>query len=267
MNEINLEPVFFYPSEPCAERNAARTLQIAASILDQATSCPVCQSACYGTTTTNLTSCQACHHVFQTDLTVTVSYDADYAHQYDSRPVKEMSDLRWDFIQSSLALPQGSRVLDVGYGNGAFLKRAQAAGMKIFGIDLHTEDFGIPVVDFKTKLTFDLICFFDSMEHFPSFAPLGNLKSKNVIVSIPETPDFVRNTPRRWRHYKPGEHLHYFSHDSLDLFMTNWGFPIKVTQGYPEDRIRGKLVIDGKIYDNIYTTIYTSAQPNGTQLS
>ena len=49
--------------------------------------------------------------------------------------------------------------------------------------------------------------------------------------------------------------------------MTNWGFPIKVTQGYPEDRIRGKLVIDGKIYDNIYTTIYTSAQPNGTHLS
>ena len=208
----------------------------------------------------NLSRCLACHHVFQTDLTVTVSYDADYAHQYDSRPVKEMSSLRWDFIQSYLSLTQGSHVLDVGYGNGAFLKRARGAGMAISGIDLHTEDFGIPVVDLKTRLQFDLICFFDSLEHFPALAPLLSLCSRHVVVSIPETPGFVLEQPKRWRHYKPGEHLHYFSHGSLDAFMSNWGFPRKLAEGYPEDRIRGKLSVNGNTYDNIYTAIYTSAQ-------
>src|ERR1700686_4462333 len=81
--------------------------------------CPVCEGQCDDHAVHNLSSCRLCHHVFQTDLNVTVSYDASYAHQYDLRPVREMSDLRWDFIQSWLKLPAGSRVLDFGYGNGA----------------------------------------------------------------------------------------------------------------------------------------------------
>lgn len=209
----------------------------------------------------NLVYCPACGHVFQADLKVTVSYDANYAHQYDNRPVKEMSELRWDFIQSGLGLGRGSRILDVGYGNGAFLKRAEAAGMAIFGIDLHTEDFGIPVVDFDTDLVFDLICFFDSLEHFPDFAPILGLKASCAVVSIPDTPNFILHDPGSWRHFKPGEHLHYFSHRSLDMFMANWGLPVKLLEGHPEDGIRGMLKVHSDAYDNIYTAIYTSAMP------
>ncbi len=190
-------------------------------------------------------------------MNVTVSYDANYAHQYDSRPVREMSEVRWNFIQSCLSLPKGSRVLDIGYGNGAFLKHARAEGMDIYGIDLHDEDFGIPVVDLETNIHFDLICFFDSLEHFPNFHPLLNLRASNVIVSIPSTPAWLLSSPNRWRHYKPGEHLHYFSRRSLDRFMRDWGFNAKLTEGHPEDALRGKLTIDEQILDNIYTAIYS----------
>ena len=162
--------------------------------------------------------------MFQTDLDVTVSYDAQYAHQYDSRPVKAMSELRWNFIRACLDLPRGSRILDVGYGNGAFLKHARDAGMDIYEIDLHSEDFGIPVVDFDNGMDFDLICFFNSLEHFPSFSPILKLKSRSVIVSIPNAPDFLLATPKLWRHYKPGEHLHYFSHEASGCFG-DVGFP------------------------------------------
>lgn len=190
-------------------------------------------------------------------MNVTVAYDADYAHQYDSRPVKEMSAVRWDFLQSRLNLRKGSRVLDIGYGNGAFLKHARAEGMDIYGVDLHTEDFGVPVVTLETRIHFDLICFFDSLEHFPNFQPLLNLRSRNVIVSIPNTPAWLTSKPGAWRHYKPGEHLHYFSQRSLDNFMCDWGFDTKIADGYPEDALRGKLTIDGQILDNIYTAIYS----------
>ena len=249
MNDAGQDLTFLDSTVWRAGSDSAGTVHNDSQSTDPGASCPVCQTFCQESEQANLTRCPTCRHVFQTDLAVTVSYDATYAHQYDSRPVKEMSDLRWDFIESSLHLPKGSRVLDIGYGNGAFLKRARAAGMDIYGIDLHTEDFGIPVVDFETELSFDLICFFDSIEHFPSFAPLRKLISRNVIVSIPETPDFILRAPRQWRHYKPGEHLHYFSHDSLDLFMSKWGFSGKAAQGYPEDGIRGKLMIDGKTYE------------------
>ncbi len=222
--------------------------------------CPICAATVTHHTDANLSHCVRCDHIFQTDLTVTMAYDAKYAHQYDLRPVREMSLLRWNFIQAHLALPAGSQVLDVGYGNGAFLKCAREAGMKIYGIDLHTEDFGIPVVDFDTDIEYDLICFFDSLEHFPDFSDVFKLRAKAVIVSIPNTPPSLLRAPHAWRHYKPGEHLHYFSRDSLDRIMRGWGFTRKHAEGFPEDDLRGKLQLDNKTADNIYTAIYMSGE-------
>lgn len=219
--------------------------------------CPVCGGAGQQYQAINLTACHNCGHIFQTDLNVTVAYDAEYAHQYDHRPVQKMSALRWQFIQRHLNLSAGSNILDVGYGNGAFLKHALSAGMNIFGIDVHTEDFGIPNVTFDTNFSFDLICFFDSLEHFTAFESIIKLRSRHVIVSIPNTPDFILTGPEAWRHFKPGEHLHYFSRRSLDLLLDGWGFPQKVADGFPEDELRGKLIVNRRQLDNIYTAIYT----------
>ncbi len=133
--------------------------------------CPVCAAECTAHTVQNLTACLACDHIFQTDLTITVSYDGTYARQYDHRPVREMSEVRWRFIQSHLALPINSKVLDIGYGNGAFLKRAREAGMEVYGIDVHTEDFGIPTTTFDTNLHFDLVCFFELVGAFHQLRP------------------------------------------------------------------------------------------------
>ena len=35
------------------------------------------------------------------------------------------------------------------------------------------------------------------------------------------------------------------------------GLTRKVAEGHPEDAIRGKLTIDGRTYNNIYTAIYS----------
>lgn len=168
-----------------------------------------------------------------------------------------MSQIRWEFIQSSLGLRRGSRVLDVGYGNGAFLKHVKSQGMEIFGADIHHEDFGVPEVNLWTKLHFDLICFFDSLEHFISFEGILELQADYVVVSIPNLPRSFLARPQDWRHYKPGEHLHYFSTPSLDRLMLRWGFARKVQEGHPEDSIRGRISIAGDLVANIYTAIYS----------
>jgi SAM-dependent methyltransferase len=225
--------------------------------------CPACRESHIARGRYNLAVCHGCRHVFQSDLHVSMVYDADYAHQYDHRPHEAMSRIRWEFIQQHLGLRQGSKVLDIGYGNGAFLKLAQREGMDIFGIDLHGEDFGVPEVDYETTIDFDLICFFDSIEHLPEFDLIFGLNARNVVVSIPDPPDFLLSTPNLWRHYKPGEHLHYFSRGSLDTVLTRWGLPKKLAEGHPEDTLRGKLDILGRNYDNIYTAIYS----RGRQIS
>ena len=188
-------------------------------------------------------------------------YDAAYARQYDQRPHQEMSALRWRFIQRWLGLAAGSRVLDIGYGNGSLLRHARSRGMEVFGLDVHGEDFGIPTVDYDTPWTFDLICFFDSLEHFVNFDRLFQLQSAHVVISLPSPPGYLLDTPECWRHYKPGEHLHHFCSDSLDFLMARWGLGRKVAAGFPEDALRGKLQVGGQAYDNIYTAIYRRGEP------
>ena len=218
--------------------------------------CPVCERRSVVQHQNNLSSCRGCRHVFQSDLRVSTVYDAAYAHQYDLRPHREMSALRWNFIQRWLRLAAGSRVLDIGYGNGSFLKYVRQQGMEVYGIDVHGEDFGIPTVGYNATIRFDLICLFDSLEHLPDFRRLLGLRAAHVIVSLPSTPDFLLDSPQLWRHYKPGEHLHYFSCDSLACLMRKWRLATKIAEGVPEDAIRGKLTIGSRIYDNIHTAIY-----------
>ena len=79
-----------------------------------------------------------------------MAYDLRYLHQYDALPCETMSALRWRFIRQALHLPAGSRILDIGYGNGAFLMHARQHGMAVFGLDVHGEDLGIPTVDYGT---------------------------------------------------------------------------------------------------------------------
>lgn len=224
------------------------------------TFCPICCSADLLYHNNNLTLCQNCQHIFQSDLCVTQVYNASYAHQYDTLPHQELSSIRWNFLQDLLCLPKGSKILDIGYGNGSFLRYARQQGMEIYGIDLHNENFDIPNIQFNTNIEFDLVCFFDSLEHFDEFSKPLSLKTKNVILSIPDTISFILQTPTIWRHYKPGEHLHYFSRKSLDLIMNRWGLTYKISQDHPEDILRGKLTYGSEVFDNIYTAVYSTQE-------
>lgn len=219
--------------------------------------CPICHGLKISNKNYNLSICRECDHVFQSDLKISIKYDPKYAHQYDNRPHQEMSHIRWVFIQKFLSLPLGSKILDIGYGNGSFLKYAQKNGMNIFGIDVHGENFGIPEVNYNSDLIFDLVCFFDSLEHFENFNIIKNLKAKRIIISTPDPVDFLLEEPYLWRHYKPGEHLHYFSKKSLGTLMKNMGFTNEIACGFPEDELRGKLIIKNKNYNNIVTTIFS----------
>jgi 2-polyprenyl-3-methyl-5-hydroxy-6-metoxy-1,4-benzoquinol methylase len=141
---------------------------------------------------------------------VTVSYDASYVEKYDAYPTEEMSKLRLDYL---LEFATEGRLLDFGYGKGDFVKAA-SEHFDAYGYDIHGLDFGVQEGSLDDQ--WDVVTFYDSLEHLPDLSIAERLaeNAKLVIISTPKPPkSFPKD--RSWRHYKPGEHLHYFSIDSL----------------------------------------------------
>jgi hypothetical protein len=133
-----------------------------------------------------------------------------------------MSKLRLLFLQIADKLyvnGNGTKnILDIGYGNGDFLRHAENENYIVFGIDVNKNDYGIKNIDYNSQMNFDFICLFDSLEHLISFENIKRLKTKYYIVSIPNRPVSI-GMFAYWKHYRPGEHLHYFSENSLKLAL------------------------------------------------
>lgn len=184
--------------------------------------------------------------VRQDTLQPTVVYDANYVSHYNKLPVKAMSLLRWDVVKRAL-IPldiHRANVLDFGCGNGAFLNEVQEHGAHAFGYDI--AQFPLPEGVFRlddaavSKMDFDLVTFFDSIEHVED--PLGTLKRLNttaVAISLPWCHAHTLGDEwfAKWKHRKPGEHLWHFDAASLCRLAELAGFrPMFI--GNPEDAIR-----------------------------
>jgi len=181
-------------------------------------------------------------------------YDSNYSIQrYDS--YKElsvyMSYLRYGFIQGSIGRLPNS-ILDVGYGNGSFLKICSRTISKCYGMDV--SDYPIPnncqkIENFDRH--FDVITFFDSLEHFEDISFVKQLNCNYICVSVPECHYFSDEWFYSWKHRRPDEHLWHFNAESLIKFMVNCGFSL-INYTNLEDIIRD----NGEPYSNILTAIF-----------
>jgi SAM-dependent methyltransferase len=194
--------------------------------------CPVCRESA-ANVSDELAYCSACDHVYQVPPIVTVRYDRQYLAKYEHYPTREMSLLRLGMLKTVVC---GGRLLDVGHGTGEFVRLAESAGFEAFGCDVHGVDVGIQTINLDADLSrWDVTCLFDSVEHFVAFDVIRDLfvRSRVVMISTPRRPNSLYGIDW-WRHYKPGEHLHYFSRKSL---LTLVGKPIRFETN-AEDVIR-----------------------------
>jgi len=202
--------------------------------------------------------------IHQVPPTVTQRYDRTYvAERYDSIPdkVRQMSLLRVGFIIGTVR--SFYTLLDVGYGNGDFLDvwrlcpewHVEVTGHDVSGYPPPT---GIETIgrDEIPKRVFDVVTFFDSLEHLPDLGLLFELNARHVVVTAPwcHAARLGVEWFRDWKHRRPGEHLHHFSPSSLLLLMQSRGYaPVQCGQPI-EDVLRRPA--NG--YENTFTAVYTN---------
>lgn len=218
--------------------------------------------ACYSTATWIVWGCpveEEYVHCFSCGLTsrvfpvTTVRYDREYvADRYDRYTTTDaMSALRLTLVESVTGVRAG-RLLDVGYGNGSFIRHATANGWDAYGCDVNTAPYegvrrvALPSEGYGHGERYDVITFFDSLEHFESLQEVRKVcyHADWIVVSCPCPPDSfpLREyiSECKWRHLRPGEHHHHFTANALEALFTLLPYAADVVYvGNDEDAIRG----------------------------
>jgi hypothetical protein len=184
----------------------------------------------------------------------------DYGFEYSNNYVKlgvlglQMAHLRYGFIRGALGDVKIDSVLDVGYGNGDFLKVAAKDISGCFGTDISNE-YPVPpdcsFVDRVDSQHYDLITFFDSLEHMHDISFVESLKCSFVCISLPWCHYHSDEWFDTWKHRKPDEHIWHFNDKSLVSYMDAMGFdPLCISN--IEDVIRKGV----DSFENILTGVF-----------
>lgn len=185
-----------------------------------------------------------------------IEYNYEYSNKYNNYGEKAnyLSYLRLGVLLGNTNKIPNS-ILDVGYGNGAFLNAAKNIIPKCSGFDI--SGFPLPhdivVENSIYEKHFDVICFFDSLEHFDDINIIDKLKCEYVFISVPWCHNLSDEWFLNWYHRRPNEHLWHFNDISLVNFFKENGFECVYKSNF-EDTIRKNSTCNG--YPNILSAVF-----------
>lgn len=166
-------------------------------------------------------------------------YDREYATRYQAYDGTEISrqliELRANLILSKM---QEGEFLDFGCGTGALIRHlTKKSNLSVSGWDLS------PFFCYDNRLVmrsekFAGVSFWDSLEHlWNPRKVIESLSPKHIFIGVPSLDDICVDQILDWRHYKPGEHIHYFSEWSLICLLVSCGYS-NMKYHYKESKIR-----------------------------
>ena len=169
------------------------------------------------------------------------TYDKNYVNvRYNSygELTNYMSNLRLGYIIGTIGCVPLS-ILDVGYGNGSFLKTCNSIILDCYGHDVSGYEIpeGCTFIDNITSKYFDVITFFDSLEHYDNIDFVGDLNASYICISVPWCHYLNDEWFKNWKHRREDEHLFHFNEKSLEKFMGNHGYSM-INYCNLEDTIR-----------------------------
>lgn len=162
---------------------------------------------------------------YQKDMTKTVVYDEAYFHKcasYDQDIADRVNEGRVALVDKY----HTGYVLDIGVGSGDFIsKRPKTKGYDAnpyANIWLKERNlYDDRIMDFKAVTLWDVLEHIDD----PSAYFKHITRNAHVFVSLPIFSDLTQI--RQSKHYRPNEHLYYFTRDGLVDWMAMYGFSLK----------------------------------------
>jgi hypothetical protein len=166
---------------------------------------------------------------YQTVVESFCEYDKDYFNKYVKMENTDIANSINDF-RTNISQKYCNSILDIGVGSGEFIKKSQ---IKMYGYDIN--EYGVKWLKdnnlFLDPYKSDISCvegltFWDSLEHFYEPSEILNIIpiGKYVFISMPVF-DNILNI-KKSKHYRPNEHLSYFTTKGLIMFLENIGYDI-----------------------------------------
>lgn len=182
----------------------------------------------YDTTSDDdLLLCEGHGVAYQRNMNVRVQYEGEYfakVKAYDGTPIAKAVNAGRVALLGRYLKP-GTSVLDWGAGTGAFMRDAQAAGFETSGYDVNPlAQLALGDRISKDPNMFDALTLWDTVEHLdlPELVLKSVRKNAHVFVSVPVFNDLRKI--RESKHYRPGEHLYYWTPDGFCQWMALRGF-------------------------------------------
>jgi 2-polyprenyl-3-methyl-5-hydroxy-6-metoxy-1,4-benzoquinol methylase len=166
-----------------------------------------------------------------------------------------ISYLRYGYLIGQIKIiPQS--ILDFGYGSGAFLEICKRSIPNCYGYDVG--EYNIPEKCIRINdifsMHFDVISFFDSLEHVDDIYFLNKLKCKYIIISVPECHYFSDEWFKTWKHRRENEHIWHFSRKALSKFMQTQNY-LTIDVSNIEDIIRKPIDKNTNILTGIFKNL------------
>lgn len=135
----------------------------------------------------------------------------------------------------------GKRLLDIGCGDGSFLRAARDSGWSVMGTEIHPDPARTAGLDVREGIDhlsdcapFDCITLWHSLEHMrdikSTLSRLSPLLKSNgkVIIAVPDSGGLqTKIFRRRWLHLDVPRHLYHFDAASLCASLRGAGFTIQ----------------------------------------
>lgn len=189
-----------------------------------------------------------------------INYGFEYSNKYNNygELASRISHLRLGYLLGNVKGTTPTSLLDVGYGNGAFLKVASQVIPDCYGNDT-TNEYPLPNgVKFTNSIFdrhYDVITMFDVLEHFDDIYDIAKLQCNYLYVSMPWCHYFSDDWFESWKHRRPDEHLFHFNDTSLINFMKEVGFKCLSISNL-EDCVRTPIDMHNNILSGFFSRQY-----------